>query len=207
MSAAHAEVVRHVFPSDDGWLVTFDHGEFGGGLEWYARGGSAPRSIVIGPHQGDEEVPQNVNRALAVGGDLYVLQGISHMGISEGQFAKIWREHDHFSNQVVARYASEPVDWIHEPDGTWLVATWNAIWRTSERGSNELITRLPAVLDYPNSFAKSADGTLYVGGRGGILRLTPTWPDTPRYAADLLVPMGSREEACWAERATAGGDD
>lgn len=198
LSPAHAAVVRYVFEANDGWIVLFDHGEFGGGAEWFARAGGAPRSIVVGPSDDENSVPQNVNRALASGGDLYVLQGLSHMGMSTGQFAKIWREHDHFTSHVIARYASEPFDWIREPDGAWLIATWRAIWRTTEGGRMELLARLPSVVEYPNSIARTDDGTLYVGGRGGVLRLTPTWPDEPRYAADFLIPP-EREANCLPE--------
>jgi hypothetical protein len=33
MSVHHANVVKYVFEDADGWLVMFDHGEFGGGIE------------------------------------------------------------------------------------------------------------------------------------------------------------------------------
>ncbi len=189
MSPQHAEVVKYIFEEVDGYLVMFDHGEFGGGIEWYEKSGGPPRSITIGAVRG-ELVPQNVNRAMAVDGVLYVLQGLSHMGFSAGQFSALWREHDHFTSRVIARYRSEPVDWIFQTDGTWLVLTWEAIWKTSNNGEVELIARLPDVLEYPNSLSGTPDGTLYIGGRGAILRLTPLWSEAPRYAPDLLVPKG-----------------
>ena len=153
-------------------------------------------SIMIGAMRG-ELVPQNVNRAMAVDGVLYVLQGLSHMTLSAGQFSALWREHDHFTSRVIARFRSEPVDWIFQSDGTWLVLTWEAVWRTSRNGEVELITRLPDVLEYPLNLSGAPDGTLYVGGRGAVLRLTPLWSEAPRYAADLLVPKG--REPCKKE--------
>lgn len=196
LSPAHAAVVRYVFETDDGWIVLFDHGEFGGGAEWFARAGGEPRTILVGPsYDFGEYNPQNVNRALAVGGELYVLQGLSDMSRSDGQFAKVWREHGHFTSHVIARYYSEPFDWIQEPDGAWLIATWYAIWRTTDDGKVSLVARLPEVVYAPNSFARTPDGTLYIGGRGGVVRLTPTWPEEPRYVADFLVPR-EREKDC-----------
>jgi hypothetical protein len=196
MSAAHASVVDYVFEDGEGWIVMFNHGEFGGGVEWYARGGGAPRDIVIGK-SGDDGDVQNVNRAMALDGALFVLQGLSHMSISSGQLAVLWREHAHFTSQVIARYPSEPVDWVLEADGRWLVATREAIWRTSRSGQVELVVRLPDVLEYPSSLVKTADGTLYVGGRDGVLRLTPMWKEDPRYATDMLMPIGTRWQKCW----------
>jgi hypothetical protein len=188
MSATHAQSVRYVFASADGWVVMFDQGEFGGGIEWYDAHGGDPRSILVGQRHDDDFVPQNVNRALALGDSLYVLQGLSHLTLSAGQIAKVWREHDHFSSHVIARYQSEPFDWIHDLDGTWLVATREGIWRTSETGSNELFARFPAIVLSGTSFARAPSGTFYVGMRSGILRLTPKWADAPRYETDFLVP-------------------
>lgn len=176
----------------------FDHGEFGGGVEWFARSGGPPRSVFIGTREIEGSTPQNVNRVIAAGQAIYVLQGLSHLGISEGQLAMLWREHDHFTSHVIARFDSEPFDWIRLEDGSWLVATWNAIWHTAEGGTNTLVARLPSVVWVPNSFVREDDGTMYIGMRGGVLRLTPAWPDMPRYAGELLLPERDAEElSCW----------
>jgi len=88
MAEDHARTVKYVFEADDGWIVMFDHGEFGGGIEWFARAGGQPRSVFVGQHEQDEFVPQNVNRALAADGVIYVLQGIAHMGTNESSSPK-----------------------------------------------------------------------------------------------------------------------
>jgi hypothetical protein len=198
MSEDHARTVKYVFEADDGWIVMFDHGEFGGGIEWFARAGGAPRSIFVGTQQQDEITPQNINRAMAADGAIYVLQGIAHMGINEGQLAKIWREHDHFTSHVIARYPSEPVDWIRRGDGSWLIATWSAIWQTLDGAPSAVVANLPKIMSYPTSLVSTADGTLFVGTRGGVIRLTPTWPDVPRYATDFLWKPGSTRRDCHA---------
>jgi hypothetical protein len=199
MSADHAAVVKYVFEDADGWLVLFDHGEFGGGAEWYAKSGGAPRSIDIGESASPtDSVPQNVNRAMTIDGVVYVLQGLTHLMTQPGQLAALWREHDHFTSRVIARYRTEPFDWLLQNDGTWLVATNEAIWQTSREGGVSLVTRLPDVLEYPSSLAKTADGTFYVAGRAGALRLTSVWAEHPRYAADWLMPKASAQQECWA---------
>jgi hypothetical protein len=198
MSTAHAQSVKFVFEDDEGWVVMFDLGEFGGGVEWYPKAGGEPRSIVIGQDDG-EYVPQNVNQAMTLKGVLYVLQGLSHLGSSGGQLAMLWREHDHFTSQVIARYPTEPTDWLLQPDGTWLVLTEDAIWQTSATNGVTLVARLASGIDYPASLAQSYDATLYVGGRGGVLRLTRLWDEHPRYASDLLIPKGSAQETCWTD--------
>jgi ligand-binding sensor domain-containing protein len=79
--------------------------------------------------------------------------------------------------------------------GTWLVATEEGLWRTSEAGVSTLVARFPDVLSNPDSLARAADGTLYVGARNGVLRLTPLWPETPRYLPDWLV-TGADDRSC-----------
>jgi hypothetical protein len=196
MSDAHARTVKYVFEADDGWVVMFDHGEFGGGIEWFARAGGQPRSVLIGAQKEDDIVPQNVNRALLADGVIYVLQGIAHLDTNEGQLAKIWREHDHFTSQVIAQYSSEPGDWIRTDDGSWFVATWHAIWQTREGAASILISRLPGIMWYPTSLLRAAGGTFFVGTRGGVVRLTPVWPDAPRYAVDFLSEAGAQRRDC-----------
>lgn len=202
ISSAHASVVEYVFEADDGWVVMFDHGEFGGGIEWFPRAGGPPRSVFIGTRHPERSAVQNVNRAIALGEAIYVLQGISHLSISEGQLARLWREHDHFTHHVIARFASEPVDWIRLEDGSWLIATQTDIWQLDERGTADLVARLPNIAWYANSIVAEGDGTLYVGMSGGVLRLTPKWPDTPRYAVDLLLPDTNAGRSCWEREPT-----
>lgn len=161
------------------------------------KSGGPPRSIVVGegrPHG----PPQNVTRATTVDGRLVVLQGLSHM-VGAGQLAVIWREHDHFTSQVIAQFESEPIDWLALPGHEWLVATTEHIWHVRETGEISPVARLPQILSYPSSLARSSDGTLYLGGSGGVLRLTPLWKEDPRYAADWLVSKRSPAEDCWRE--------
>ena len=196
MSRDHAQVVKYVFEDASGWLVLFDHGEFGGGIEWYARDGSDPRSIVIGASD-DELVAQNVKRAMSVGGRVFVLQGLSHLGYSGGQLSVLWHEHDHFTSRVIARYLTEPVDWLLQGDGTWLVLTWDGIWRTSQSGELTTFARLPEDMYEPTSIVRTADERLYVGCRGGVVRLVPHWTQDPKFAAEWLMSEGSEEAVCW----------
>ena len=198
MSSEHAAGVQYVFSSGKGWLVLFNHGEFGGGIEWYSEEDEPPRAIAIGERDDEADYPvQNVNRAVAKHGALYVLQGLSHMVSSDGQLAKLWPEHDHFTSRVIARYMSEPFDWIEESDGSWTIATQGAIWNTTESGTSALVARLPPFFLYATSLLRAADGTIYIGARAGVLRLTPTWSEAPRFFAEFLMPTGSRQERCW----------
>jgi hypothetical protein len=134
---------------------------------------------------------------MVIDGVVYVLQGLAHIMPRPGQLAAVWREHDHFASRVVARYRTKPGEWIRDGADSWLVVTVDAIWRTSRRGSVELVARLPRVLPTVTSLVRKADGTLYLGTAGGALRLTPRWDREPRYLEEILVEQGSEGEACW----------
>jgi hypothetical protein len=196
MSPEHARTVQYVFEDSQGWIVMFDHGEFGGGIEWFARTGGPPRSVAI-ERNDSQPVAQNVNRAMAVDGRLFVLQGLSHLGISLGQFGVLWREHDHFTSRALAKFPSEPIDWFLLADGDWIVLTLETLWRVTKAGQLTLVARLPEAIEGPSSLARSDDGTLYVAGRNAILRLQPLWSEQPRYASDILIPAGSPYQKCW----------
>jgi hypothetical protein len=179
---------RYVLDAGDGWLVMEDHGEWGGGISFYSRGGDE-RAIPIGGIAEAEARPQNVLRALRVGDEIYLLQGLSHLGSSSGQFAKLWRENGSYTGQAIARFDSAPSAWQREPDGSWLIATEAALWRVNEAaGTAELVVRFPEMTWTPTSLAIAGNGTIYLGSPSGVLRLTPMWNEAPRYAADLLLP-------------------
>lgn len=109
-----------------------------------------------------------------------------------------WREHDHFTSRVLARFLSEPFDWFLLPSGDWIVATSEALWQATKTGNVTLVARLPAALEYSSSIASADDGTLYVTGRNSVLRLRPVWNEQPKYASDILIPTGTEYQKCWA---------
>jgi hypothetical protein len=188
--------LRYVSEWSDGFMLMADRGEWGGGLAWLPRSSGPAIPIVISLPGEQDPPPQNVQRAQRVGDRLYLLQGITHLGLWEGQLAAVWRERERFRTRVIARYRSEPFAWDRIDDGRWLVVTSEAIWLTSESGTNTLVAYLPNGVAYPNSLVRTADGTLLIGMREGVLRLTPTWEDAPRYAAELLVPQERRNHPC-----------
>jgi hypothetical protein len=202
MTLEHARGVRYVFDYPDGWIVMFDQGEFGGGIEWYAHGGGDALSIAM-IADAAHPMPENVLRAVARGPIVFVLQGLAHGTSSSGQLAALWREGDAFATRVIARYDSKPSDWQPEPDGSWLVLTTTSIWRTSPGGDHALILRLPRAAHGMDSLAQTPDGSFYVTGLDGVVRLSPTWSEPPRHRADMVLAQGSAIERCWTRWARA----
>lgn len=182
--------LRYVFEYREGWLA-FSEGEWISNIEWWDRSLSSGRAITIG----DRSVPQDVVRAAASGDEVLVLQ-VPWLTGSGGQLAALRREGDHFTSRVIARYDSGPLDMLPQPDGSWLVLTKDAVWRTLRTGSVELVVHLPEVPQSPTSLAADGEGRLYIGGRVGVLRLTPRWDTSLRYLPDLLLPKNFSLERC-----------
>jgi hypothetical protein len=202
LAPEHARGVTTVFEEPDGWLVMLDHGEFGGGIEWYAKAGGPPRPVVVPGHR-EPDITQNVSHAVAHEGIIFMLQGLFHATLSRGYLSALWRERGELRARIVVRFESRPRDWLPRPDGTWLVLTDHAIWKTSLTGTLKLVTRVPDVLPYLLTFVQTADGTFHLAGQGGALGLTPTWAEEPRHRADLLLPAGSEQAQCWARWSVA----
>jgi hypothetical protein len=195
--AAHLSGVFHAEAFDGGWLLARDAGEFGGGLSWLPAAGDTALEFDLTAAGDDEHHPQNVRHVQRDGDAVYVLQGLAHMGISEGQLTKVWRHGTRFTARVLAHYRSAPIDWLRSPEGAWLVWTTNAVWQTDEAGVSELVTRLPDdVVWDPGALVRMPDGVLLLGSTEGVLRMTPLWPDAPRYAAELLIPQARHDHRC-----------
>jgi hypothetical protein len=193
LELGHVPDLQYVFEYPQGWLAMCDHGEWGGGIEWWDRSLDGGQRVMIGA----DDSPQNVVRAIASGDVILVLQAESYAR-SIGQLAELWREHDHFTSRVIARYDRAPSEMLAQPDGSWLVLVDDALWRTRRTGSVELIARLPSVYQYHASLATDDAGRLYLAGAVGVLRLTPRWDSDFGYVPDLLLPEGSSFERCWS---------
>ena len=66
---------------DDGWLVGFNEGEFGGALYWFSRDGK--RSYPISNDQIVDFFP--------LAGALYAIEGLAHLGGSRGSILRLTR--------------------------------------------------------------------------------------------------------------------
>lgn len=180
---------------DDGWLLGSDLGEFGGRLSFLASGADEAIRLNLRPSEG--YAPQNVQQMVREGDSVFVMQGLSHLGFSEGQLTKVWREQGRFRGRVLGYYRSAPTSMIRASASEWLVATWNTVWKTTDAATSELVTRLPKdISPYPQSLVVMPDGVLLLGTREGVLRMTPAWEETPRYVAELLVPRERSELPC-----------
>jgi hypothetical protein len=183
----HPSVVR---PVADGFLVGFDHGEFGGGLTWFNRAGT--KHVRISPPAAKERdwFPENVVGIFEHQRAFYVFQGLAHLAARRGRVLKVERDPQKGWGAVVlvADLETAPEAILEESPGRWLVAAANGIVRVTAAGAVERIWQhkmLGTVI--PRSIARTPDGIVYVGMRAWVLRVAGLERGPAR--VDVLAPV------------------
>jgi hypothetical protein len=70
--------------TEDGWLVSFRRGEWGGALYWFSPDGKSNQYLG----------GQQVNQFLQMGDRILAVEGLSHMGLSNGSLIELSRSMD-----------------------------------------------------------------------------------------------------------------
>jgi hypothetical protein len=98
---------------DDGWLVGFNHGEFGAALYWFSRDGK--RSYKVSDHQ--------VVDFFSLAGGLHAIEGLAHSSISKGSIIRVARPQPkaRWQASTVTKLPFAPYAISVRRDGTMLV--------------------------------------------------------------------------------------
>ncbi len=144
---------------DDGWLVGFNHGEWGGALYWFSSDGK--RNYKISDHQ--------IVRFFRVADKLHAIEGLAHLSLDEGSVIRISRAapRRRWRAETFAKLSSAPSAVSVRADDTMLVTLSTALVSIDRRGTIEtLLADQPWAGLYPNSSVISPDGQkLYIGMR------------------------------------------
>jgi hypothetical protein len=172
----------------DGWLVGYDHGEFGGAVWWFSPDGR--KSAKVSDNQ--------VSAFFKIRGALVATGGVAHLGIDEGWILQLTQAPGgRWQAASILDLGDSPEAPVQESDSTLLIV--GARHLTRVRFSNGSSPATPTVLArgnwgmlYPNSAVRTPSGTVYVGMRFAVLRLVP---DHDHYAESWLVPAECRSTA------------
>jgi hypothetical protein len=148
-----------------GRLVGADRGEWGGQLSWVSENGSA-----------SEIYSGNIQAITEVNGRYYAFGGLAHLGINEGRMLRVDRDEDGRWRAVpVVALSGAPEAVAKVAGDTLLVVTSGALEVVHPDGAHRVAHRNPMWgFLYPNSVAVARGGTVYVGMRHAVARLTPT---------------------------------
>ena len=161
----------------DGWIVGFNAGEFGAGLWWFSPDGKQRYKIS----------QDQVCAFLETDRGLLALEGLAHLGLSRGQLIRISPgENGKWKSEPLADLKDEPGAATRDMDGSLLVVTYERLLRV--RPDN----RVDVLIDkafwaglYPNSIVVDASGTVYIGMRFGVAKLTSA---SDKWIVAWLVP-------------------
>ena len=165
-------------PFQGGMLAGFDHGEFGGSVEWHGAG--TVEKI------GDENPVVFIRGSHAV----YLLAGLAHMGSNEGRLLRITKTGAAWKIETLLQLGFAPTALFPLGEDSILVAGHGAVANIRPPDELHILHRNKVwiILD-PASVARSASGTIYVGMRGLVARLKPSGS---AYTEDWLVPERSK---------------
>lgn len=164
---------RHVARVDDGWLVGFDDGEFGGGLWWFAGDGSTSHGIRPSPslptNSADVFHAENVVGLPRVRDQRLVLMGLDHLIGRSGRIFRAVSGPQGWNLALVAVLDARPDVWL--VDGSRLLfLTESGLWST-DGVRTQRIDALDLGGLAPTSLVRTADGSFYVGLRYYVLKL------------------------------------
>jgi hypothetical protein len=168
---------RHVLRVDDGWLVGYDGGEFGGALWWFSGDGS--RSYRAGPSAKPlEAISLPVQGFVQFAERNLVFRGLDHLTLRAGAAFSIQKASGRWRLVPFAQLDGQALGWLVR-DGRLIVLTASGIWSTDGVGGVRPEFRFGEDWPWPTSLAAD-QSSLYVG--------------LPRYVLELSsVPSGWSE--------------
>lgn len=171
--------VRAFVSLDDGYLVGYNAGEWGGGLYWYDRLGQL-RQVVN---------RENIVWMFSLPLGVIVFSGVDHLGSREGRVSVLKYSEDRWSDESV-ELPGAPMALLFESEESALVVVYEALLRI--RWGSDVSARVlhEAVGDWSfvTSLEKEQDGTIFLGMRHSVARLAPR---SSGYSEEWLVPEGA----------------
>ena len=163
---------------EDGWLVSFNAGEWGGHLWWFSPDGSR-RYKISSDCWVNGFIPTEIG--------LLALEGISH-GQTQGRMIRLLRDGEgRWLSKTLISLGEEPHAAAKDSDGTLIAVTHHRLLRIdpSTKKVDILINDFWGSDLYPNSLITSGS-CIFIGMRHGVAKIERRGK---RYRTDWLLPM------------------
>jgi hypothetical protein len=185
---AQDHAARIVMPVDDGYLIGFGAGEYGGSLWWYPRQRGPGRKLATAVVHGIESTPEP--------GTYVVISGLAHMGSNAGSAFWIGRdEKRQWQVRSSVALRGSPTIHIARPEGILLadrstvdLLTWAGELRTLQRSM---------VFTSPASFAFGPAGEIAIGRSVLVSVLRPA--AAGQYREEWFLPKECQKFTYWKE--------
>ena len=169
---------RYVTMVNNGWIVGFNAGEWGGTLWWFSSDGR--KKYMISKDQVSGFFPSKAG--------LLAIEGLAHMSIDKGRIIRLRQNRK-------GRWATERfVDLKHAPyaaaldsGGSLIVATSGQLLRVHPNKTIDVILNREYWSGlYPDSMAIAPSGTIYLGMRYAVARMRRS---AAGYKVDWITPQ------------------
>ena len=154
----------HTVQVEDGWLVGFDAGEFGGALWWFSEDGKMRKKLV----------DENVVGFTTASGQIQLVMGLAHLSFDDGKILRVKRDDGNWKTELLADLGAAPRTFVVESPASLLVLTTKDLVRVNLTGAFEPLLQTRYQSLYPNSMTLGSDGSIHIGMRHFITRLTRT---------------------------------
>jgi hypothetical protein len=145
----------------DGYLIGFNGGEWRGHLYWFANDGKNYYEIS------DDQIVQFIKR----NGQIYAIQGLAHLGISEGSIIKIEKKDGKWAAKEYLKLPKAPYCFSVDSEKDFIVLTSNNLLKVDSSKSIKTIVNAGVWSNglYPNSLVIK-DDIVYAGMRAGVYK-------------------------------------
>jgi len=156
---------KSVLEVDDGYLVGFYRGEFGGNLHWFSKDGKS--NYEISGHK----IVQFIKRS----NKIYAIEGLAHLGLSSGSIIEVRKMNNKWTALNYLRLPSAPDGIDLDSQNNFIIITSESLLSVdTNKNIDTLITKgFWSALLYPTSIVVK-DKIAYVGMRKGILKFNLT---------------------------------
>jgi len=177
-AAKEDDFLADSLPLSDGKLVSHDLGEFGGDVTWQPTVGSATRILTGNPVHLE---PRNDT--------VLVFDGLAHLSFNYGYLLALTRRQGPWHVDTLGSLGYAPAAVMRSSPSTYLVAAADALLLVTASGHvNVLRANQSWGGLYPTSVVRDRVGTVYVGARGAVFRVSNIGRSTTE---DWLVPDSS----------------
>lgn len=147
---------------DDGWLVAFNHGEFGAELSWFSEDGKENRKISI----------HHVVEFVRWQGKWHAIEGLAHLGSSRGSLIELDRSQGAWQTRTVTQLPAAPSAVSAKANGNLLITLSDSLVELEPDGRLRiLLADAPWMGLYATSSIWDEEtGTLYIGMRQYVAR-------------------------------------
>jgi hypothetical protein len=166
--------------ADDGWIVSFNRGEFGATLWWFSPDGTRRDKISS---------MEWINSFLFTDTGLLALEGISHGFGSNGRIIRLSPGVDgRWHSKTLVPLNEEPHVAVKDVDGSLIVATHNRLVRVHPASKKVEVLLRDVFWSglYPNSMVLTPQGTVYLGMRHGVAKVEQR---DRTYRVEWLLPI------------------